>query len=304
MYIFAHLGWWQKSLHTAVVIISAKNWRHILRSQGTARHQEQQQFVYVGHVNIEMQCIVLYCILGFCYGLHRIKIFLFCWLRKHAILLIIKKIGLPKIKCPFLCLSSLIVTLLCFCWYFLTCPFWHANVKSIVKKESFFKKCLWRPMFLERLGRWCQWLWIHCVQNYFLKIFQPKECTKSNFCDNKKKREENYKVCDDYYLEVLLLEKTDEKRTTKASFSQAGVDLKVCEVTLVLEILCCSSLMIGWLAVSPSFSLQWRQFVSLINLLCILCPFFDRYQTINAIIECGRKKGGKVLSRNTYKKCA
>ena len=135
-----------------------------------------------------MQCIVLYCILGFCYGLHRIKIFLFCWLRKHAILLIIKKIGLPKIKCPFLCLSSLIVTLLCFCWYFLTCPFWHANVKSIVKKESFFKKCLWRPMFLERLGRWCQWLWIHCVQNYFLKIFQPKECTKSNFCDNKKKK--------------------------------------------------------------------------------------------------------------------
>ena len=160
-------------------------------------------------------------------------------------------------------------------------------------------------MFLEnRLGRWCQWLWIHCVQNYFLKIFQPKECTKSNFCDNKKKREENYKVCDDYYLEVLLLEKTDEKRTTKASFSQAGVDLKVCEVTLVLEILCCSSLMIGWLAVSPSFSLQWRQFVSLINLLCILCPFFDRYQTINAIIECGSKKGGKVLSRNTYKICA
>ena len=158
-------------------------------------------------------------------------------------------------------------------------------------------------MFLERLGRWCQWLWIHCVQNYFLKIFQPKECTKSNFCDNKKKREENYKVCDDYYLEVLLLEKTDEKRTTKASFSQAGVDLKVCEVTLVLEILCCSSLMIGWLAVSPSFSLQWRQFVSLINLLCILCPFFDRYQTINAIIECGSKKGESLVTKYIQKMC-
>ena len=138
----------------------------------------------------------------------------------------------------------------------------------------------------------------------FSQDFPAKRMHEKQLLWQQEKREENYKVCDDYYLEVLLLEKTDEKRTTKASFSQAGVDLKVCEVTLVLEILCCSSLMIGWLAVSPSFSLQWRQFVSLINLLCILCPFFDRYQTINAIIECGSKKGGKVLSRNTYKKCA
>ena len=137
----------------------------------------------------------------------------------------------------------------------------------------------------------------------FSQDFPAKRMHEKQLLWQQEKREENYKVCDDYYLEVLLLEKTDEKRTTKASFSP-GVDLKVCEVTLVLEILCCSSLMIGWLAVSPSFSLQWRQFVSLINLLCILCPFFDRYQTINAIIECGSKKGGKVLSRNTYKKCA
>ena len=204
-----------------------------------------------------------------------------------------------------MCLSSLIVTLLCFCWYFLTCPFWHANVKSIVKKKAFLKsafegQCFWRTDLVDGVSDFES---IAC-KTIFSRFSSQKNARKATFVTTrKKKREENYKVCDDYYLEVLLLEKTDEKRTTKASFSP-GVDLKVCEVTLVLEILCCSSLMIGWLAVSPSFSLQWRQFVSLINLLCILCPFFDRYQTINAIIECGSKKGGKVLSRNTYKKCA
>ena len=194
MYIFAHLGWWQKSLHTAVVIISAKNWRHILRSQGTARHQEQQQFVYVGHVNIEMQCIVLYCILGFCYGLHRIKIFLFCWLRKHAILLIIKKIGLPKIKCPFLCLSSLIVTLLCFCWYFLTCPFWHANVKSIVKKKAFLKsafegQCFWRTDLVDGVSDFES---IAC-KTIFSRFSSQKNARKATFVTTRKKEKKTTK---------------------------------------------------------------------------------------------------------------
>ena len=186
--------------------------------------------------------------IGFLLWSPRIKIFFYSADLESMILLIIKH--WPSLSSQNKVSISLSIIIDChftlLLLIFLTCPFWHANGANS-KKESFLKSAFEGQCSGVSRGGVSDFESIAC-KTIFSRFSSQKNARKATFVTTRKKEKKSTKFV---MTTTWSSRTTDGRANERQKPLSARVDLKVCEVTLVLEILCCSSLMIGSLAGSP-----------------------------------------------------